>query len=254
MSGALVLGAVLAGVGGLVLGSIWAVLIERWPREVAIAWPRVTCVGCGARIFWREHLAVASWVAGRRRCPSCGRARPWYVPVIEMGTAALGSVTLLMGGVTGEAVAASVMVVALVPVVVIDIGHRLIPDSVVIPAAGVAITAMVVHDPDRWWVPVAGALGAAAFLLLLAVARPGGMGLGDVKLALLLGGALGGSVIPALAIAFVVGLGAGLVLLARRGRAPGAATIPFGPALAFGALVALMVGPELLTVSAAHLP
>jgi leader peptidase (prepilin peptidase) / N-methyltransferase len=136
--------------------------------------------------------------------------------------------------------------VTLVPVVVIDLRHRLIPDVIVLPAAALGLVAAVAADPPRWWVAVAGAAGAAGFLLLLWLLHPAGMGLGDVKLALLLGGVLGASVIPALAIAFAAGSALGIVLLARFGVRARKMAVPFGPFLAAGALVALWLGPTMI--------
>ena len=156
-----------------------------------------------------------------------------------------------MGGVLARgpgwaAVAGAALLVALIPVVVIDIRHRLIPDAVVLPAAAVALAAAVAADPGRWWAPAAAALGAALFLLLPWLVRPESMGLGDVKLALLMGAALGASVVPALAVAFAAAAAAGLVLLLRDGAAARRRPIPFGPFLAGGAVVGLGWGPALL--------
>ena len=106
----------------------------------------------------------------------------------------------------------------------------------------------MLHNPDRWWVPVVGALGASAFLGILWFLYPRGMGFGDVKLALLLGAVLGASVIPALFIAFAAGSILGIVLMARHGASARKTAIPFGPYLAAGALLALWVGPSLITL------
>ena len=134
-----------------------------------------------------------------------------------------------------------------IPVVVIDLEHKLIPNIVVLPAAAIALVFAVLHDPQRWWVPVAGAAGAAAFLGVLWLVYPRGMGFGDVKLALLLGAVLGASVIPALAIAFFAGSIIGVTLIARSGGSARKTAVPFGPFLAAGALIALWAGPTLIT-------
>ncbi len=131
---------------------------------------------------------------------------------------------------------------------IIDLEHKLIPNIVVYPAAAIALATMILHDPARWWVPVTAALGAAGFLGLLHVIKPKGMGLGDVKLALLLGAVLGASVIPALFIAFFVGSILGAVLIARFGKGARTTQIPFGPYLALGSLLALWVGPQLISL------
>lgn len=157
---------------------------------------------------------------------------------------AAGAVALF--GPTWEAVAVAILAVVLVPVVVIDMRHRLIPDILVLPATVLALAAAILADPVRWWVPVVGAMGAAGFLLLLWAVHPAGMGLGDVKLAALMGAVLGASVIPAFAIAFGAGAVLGLALLLRMGPRARKVAVPFGPFLAAGALAALWVGPALI--------
>ena len=153
---------------------------------------------------------------------------------------------ILSFGPTWEGLAAALLGVALVPVVVIDLQHHLIPDVVVLPAAALGLTAAIASDPADWWVPVTAALGAAGFLYLLYFLYPSGMGRGDVKLALLLGAVLGASVVPALFLAFALGAALGVVLLARFGARARKMAVPFGPFLAAGALVALWFGPTMI--------
>jgi leader peptidase (prepilin peptidase)/N-methyltransferase len=130
--------------------------------------------------------------------------------------------------------------------VAIDLEHKLIPDVIVLPAAAAAIVVAILADPASWWVVLASALGAAGFMLILWLAHPAGMGLGDAKLALLLGAALGASVIPALAVAFLLGGLLGVALLVRFGSRARKLAVPFGPFLAVGALVALVWGPSMI--------
>src|SRR5690606_28308007 len=101
-------------------------------------------------------------------------------------------------------------------------------------------------DPSRWWVALAAALGAGGFMFLLWFLYPGGMGFGDVKLALLMGAVLGASVVPALVVAFAGGAALGVALLARFGARARKMAVPFGPFLAAGALVALWWGPSMI--------
>lgn len=141
---------------------------------------------------------------------------------------------------------AAVLLAALVPIVIVDVRHRLIPDVVVLPAAALALAAAVGAEPRRWWVPTAAALGAAAFLLVPWLVRPEAMGLGDVKLALLMGAALGASVIPALAVAFAAAAAAGALLVVRHGASARRMAVPFAPFLAAGAVAGLVWGPAMV--------
>jgi leader peptidase (prepilin peptidase)/N-methyltransferase len=135
----------------------------------------------------------------------------------------------------------------LVAVAAIDLDLHVIPNKIVYPAAvwGI-VSALLIRLDD---VPELAAWGAGAFLffLLAALAYPAGMGMGDVKLAGVLGLYLGSSVVPALLVAFLSGTAVGIGIMARQGVAEGRKQgVPFGPFLAVGGVVALMVGPDLV--------
>jgi len=203
---------------------------------------------CGHQLRWYENVPVVSWLALGRRCSSCRQRIGWRYPAIELASGALAAGSIAAFGATWKGLAVMVMALALVPVVIIDLEHKLIPNIVVLPAAALALAFMILDDPARWWSPVAGAAGAAGFLGLLWLVHPRGMGLGDVKLALLLGAVLGASVIPAFFIAFLAGSVLGAALIARSGRGARKTAVPFGPFLAAGALLALWIGPSLITL------
>ena len=143
-----------------------------------------------------------------------------------------------------DAAAAAVFVAALVAVSVEDVRRRIVPNRIVLPAAAVVLAARTLAHPSPAWL-LAG-LGAAAFLCVPAVLRPGGMGVGDVKLALLLGFAVGPPVAGALAVALAAALVPSLALLARHGARGRTIAFPFAPFLALGGLVALLAGEPAL--------
>ena len=116
----------------------------------------------------------------------------------------------------------------------------------------IVLTANMILAPDRWKEWLGASLGASLFLFLALVAYPRGMGMGDVKLALLLGAGLGWPVSVGLMIGMVSALVASSVLFARYGLAARKMAIPFGPFLAFGAIVALFVGQQLLDAYLSH--
>ena len=130
------------------------------------------------------------------------------------------------------------LVALLVVVTVSDLRCRLVPDAALLASLAVAVPVCVVADPSGLPMRFAAGAGAAGFLLAAALIRPDGMGLGDVKLAGVLGVYLGVAVVEAMVIAFAAGSVAGLVLLARHGWATRRRTIPFAPFLALGTLVA----------------
>lgn len=238
--------AIVAGVMGLALGSFATVVISRWPSGGSLVSPRSHCTSCARTLGPLELVPVLSWVALRGRCRGCGEGVSWRYPAVELASAALAAGAIAGFGPTWEGLSAALLGVALVPIVAIDLEHKLIPDIIVLPAAALCLAFAIAADPREWWVSVAAALGASGFLFLLWLVHPGGMGLGDVKLALLLGAVLGASVVPALLVAFAGGAALGVVLLARYGSRARKMAVPFGPFLAAGALAGLWFGPAMI--------
>jgi leader peptidase (prepilin peptidase) / N-methyltransferase len=135
---------------------------------------------------------------------------------------------------------AAFFVVALLVVSVVDIRTRRIPNRIVLPAAIIVLFAHVAVAPERALEWIAASLGAFGLLLMLALLYPGGLGMGDVKLALLLGAALGWAVASALAIGLVAAALAGVAMIVFGGWSARKATLPLGPFLAFGSLAVLL--------------
>ena len=149
-------------------------------------------------------------------------------------------------GLTGDALVAAYFCAALVVLSAIDAERRILPDLIVLPSFVLVLAGQIVLHPDRWLEYVLCSLGAALFLFLALVAYPRGMGMGDVKLALLLGAGLGKLVGVGLMVGMLSALVASSILFAQHGLKARKMAIPFGPFLAFGAIVALFVGQRLL--------
>jgi leader peptidase (prepilin peptidase)/N-methyltransferase len=130
----------------------------------------------------------------------------------------------------------------LVVLAAIDIDRHLLPNRIVLPAAAIVLGGQLLFFPEHALTSTGAALGAAGLFAAARLVYPAGLGMGDVKLALLLGALLGTAVLPALTLGtFAAGV-FGLVLLARRGAAARKTAIPFGPFLGFGAIVVLLFG------------
>ncbi|HEV7133372.1 MAG TPA: prepilin peptidase [Gaiellaceae bacterium] len=229
---------------GLAVGSFLNVVAARVPLKRSIVSPGSACMECGHEIAWYDNVPLVSWLVLRGRCRSCGaRISPIY-PAVELLTALLVAGSVLKFGLTGTAAVAAFFCLALVAVSATDIEHRIIPNVIVLPAAVIVLAANSALHPSLQW--VLAALGASGFLFGAALAYPKGMGMGDVKLALLMGAALGRTVPVALMIGMVAALVPGLYLLARHGQAARKMGIPFGPFLALGSVVALFAGHPLL--------
>ena len=177
----------------------------------------------------------------RGRCRSCGERIPFRYPLVELVTALLVAGCVWKFGPTADAAVAAFFCLALVAVSATDLEYRVIPNRIVLPAAAVVLVANTALHPSPEW--ALAALGASGFLFAAALAYPKGMGMGDVKLALLMGAALGRTVPVALMIGMVGALVPGIWLLARHGQAGRKMGIPFGPFLALGSVVALFAGP-----------
>ena len=236
--------AAVAFVPGLALGSFLNVVAARVPVGRSVVHPPSACMSCGTRLAWYDNVPLVSWLVLRGRCRHCGASIPWKYPVVELVTALLVAGCVAAFGLSWEAAVAVVFCAALVAITVTDFERRVIPNKIVLPAAAVVLVAQTILQPSVEWT-LAG-FGAAAFLLVAALAYPAGMGMGDVKLALLLGVMLGRVVPVALMIGMVTALLPAIVLFARHGSAARKMAIPFGPFLAFGGIVGLFAGNWLL--------
>jgi leader peptidase (prepilin peptidase) / N-methyltransferase len=228
----------------LALGSFLNVVAARVPLRRSIVRPPSACMSCSERIAWYDNVPVLSWFVLRGRCRHCKAAIPWVYPAVELATAALVAGCVLAFGVTWDALVASFFCAVLVVISAIDLEHKIIPNRIVVPAFGVVLAAQTLLHPSPEW--ALAALGASGFLFAAAVVHPAGMGMGDVKLALLLGAMLGRVVPVGLMLGMLLALVPSIVLLARHGAAARKMGFPFGPFLALGAILALFWGDRLM--------
>jgi leader peptidase (prepilin peptidase)/N-methyltransferase len=163
-------------------------------------------------------------------------------PAVAVAGALVASACFARFGLGGEGAVAACFAAVLVVLAAIDLERRIIPNRIVVPAATLILIAQIGLNPDRALEWTAAALGAALFLLLPLLVYPNGMGMGDVKLALLLGVGLGWAIVPALVIGLLAAFVVALAVLVRGGLAARKTALPFGPFLALGALVALFLG------------
>jgi leader peptidase (prepilin peptidase)/N-methyltransferase len=234
----------------LALGSFINVVAARVPLSRSVVRPSSACMSCGAGIAWYDNVPVVSWLLLRGRCRSCGTCISSIYPAVELATGGLVAGCFVAFGLSGEAFVAAFFCEVLVVLSAIDLRHRIVPNRIVVPAAIVVLVAQTALKPSPEW--ALGALGASGFLLVAALAYPAGMGMGDVKLALLLGAMLGRLVGVGLMLGMLAALLPSIVLVARHGSAARKMGIPFAPFLAFGAIVALFAGRPLLDAYLGH--
>jgi leader peptidase (prepilin peptidase) / N-methyltransferase len=237
----------LAGCLGAAIGSFLNVVIWRLPRGESVVAPRSSCPQCATPIRARDNVPVLSWALLRGRCRDCKAAISPRYPVIEALTALLCVAVVVVLGPGTQAWLALALVLLLVPVTFIDLDHRIIPNVLMAIGAVSALALVAVLQPDALVEHLIAAAGAGGFLLVAAIAYPAGMGMGDVKLAAVLGLFLGTAVAPAMFVAMLAGSVVGALIIARKGAKEGRKTaIPFGPYLAFGAVVGALYGDAMV--------
>jgi leader peptidase (prepilin peptidase) / N-methyltransferase len=229
---------------GLALGSFLNVVAARLPRGGSVMRPASACMSCATPIAWHDNVPLVSYLVLRGRCRACGARIPLRYPAVELVTALLVAACVFAFGLTPEALVAAFFCAVLVAVSAIDIEHRIIPNRIVLPATAVVLVAQTALEPSVEW--VLAALGCSLFLFLAVLAYPAGMGMGDVKLALLLGAALGRTAPVALMVGMLAALIPAVFLFALHGMRARKMAIPFGPFLALGGVVALFAGDRLL--------
>jgi leader peptidase (prepilin peptidase)/N-methyltransferase len=252
---------------GLLIGSFLNVVAYRVPIGMSVVAPPSACPGCGTPIAARDNVPLLSWVLLRGACRHCRMPISVRYPLVEAATGIVFAVAALpflprvttaadprialAGGL--ELVAYLYLAAISVALAVIDLDVRRLPDAIVLPSYAVAAALLVAVDllrGDAAKLPlvVIGGAGSFLFYYLLRVLKPGGMGLGDVKLAGVLGLYLGQAGLAQLLVgtfaAFVLGGVAGIALILAR-RSTRRSTIPFGPWMLGGAWIGILAGAPL---------
>jgi leader peptidase (prepilin peptidase) / N-methyltransferase len=160
------------------------------------------------------------------------------VAVVAIGTAAAA---LIKFDLSGRAFVAAFFCVVLVILAAIDLEKRIIPNRIVVPAGIAVLVGNIVAEPDHAWEWTIAAFGTSLVALIIALATRGGIGMGDVKLAFLIGAGLGTAVVGAIIVAMLAVFLVAVGILASRGLKARKEQIPFGPFLVLGALVALFL-------------
>jgi leader peptidase (prepilin peptidase)/N-methyltransferase len=239
--------AALAGAFGLIVGSFLNVVAYRLPRGESIVFPGSHCPSCDTPIKAYDNVPVLSWLVLRGRCRSCRKSISARYPIVEAATAALLVAVVLAKGADSDAWLGLAFVILLVPVTLIDLDHRIIPNTLMLVGTVASVGILLLTDPGALTEHLIAAAAAGGFLLIAALAYPAGMGMGDVKLAAVMGLFLGRDVGPAMLVALVAGSVVGALIIARKGAKEGRKTaIPFGPYLAFGGLVGLFAGDAMV--------
>jgi leader peptidase (prepilin peptidase) / N-methyltransferase len=239
--------AALAFLWGLMAGSFVTVVAHRVPRGESIVGPRSRCPACGAQIAAYDNVPVFSWALLRGRSRCCGEPISSRYPLTELALGALYAATVLvLWNDPGEVALGLVFVTMLAAITLTDLERRIIPNRILLVAALIAAAIAAAVDPGSLPERAIAAVVAGGLFFAAALAYPRGMGLGDVKLAAVMGLFLGRDVAPAIFVALLAGSLVGLAMIARQGTTARKQAIPFGPFLALGGVVGLLAGDQLV--------
>src|SRR5919107_5540687 len=207
----------LAAPFGLLIGSFLNVVAYRLPRGESLVKPRSRCTSCGTEVRPIDNVPLLSWLFLRGRCRHCEEPISARYPAVELTTAVVFAAVVLARGLSLDLLLELPFAAMLIAVANIDLEHRIVPNRILLPMAVGGIGASAFVRPDA--LPELLIAGAAAFTVLLATAliHPAGMGMGDVKLAGVMGLYLGLAVAPGLLVAFLTGSIVGIAVIALRG-------------------------------------
>ena len=235
---------------GLIVGSFLNVCIYRLPRRESVVWPASRCTACSRALAWHENVPVAGWLALRGRCRTCREPVSAMYPIVELITGVVFAGGFLVYGLTPLLAVRLAFACAMIVLFVIDLQHRILPNSITLPGIVAGLVASVFLPPG--WLPaVIGTLAGGGVLFAIAeayyrVRGVEGLGMGDVKMLAMIGAFLGWQqMLVTLILASFAGSVVGVAILAGR-RGGMKAALPFGTFLAVGAIVAAVAGDALL--------
>jgi leader peptidase (prepilin peptidase)/N-methyltransferase len=239
--------AVLAAIFGAIVGSFLNVVAYRLPRKESLLHPGSRCPQCETPIKPYDNVPILGWLWLRGRCRACGAPISWHYPAVEATAALLCALCVVKFGADSDVWLPLVFVLLLIPITLIDLEFTIIPNSLTLIGAVAAIVLTAAFNSDHLVAHLIAGAAAGGFFLIAAIVYPAGMGMGDVKLAGVMGLVLGRAVVPAIFAALLLGTVVGAGVMARYGVREGRKKgIPFGPWLGAGSLVGLFFGDAIV--------
>ena len=239
-------GHVIAFIFGSMIGSFANVCIHRLPRRQSLVFPASHCPSCQEPLRPWHNIPLLSYLALRGRCAFCGTAISVRYPLVECLGGLLYVFLYHQFGFSVHSVVLILLATALLIVSFIDLQHKIIPDVITLPGIVAGVVASFLITPVGVVSSILGVVLGGGLFFLVAVIRPGGMGGGDIKLIAMIGAFLGWqAVLMTIFLGACTGSVAGLalMLLGKKGRKD---MVPFGPFLAFGALLTMVWGQDML--------
>ena len=238
---------------GLALGSFANVCIYRIPQRKSLLLPGSFCPKCGAKIRFYDNVPLLSYIFLKGRCRDCRAKISLEYPLVEFLTSALLVVAYLRFGLSWDFAARAILIIIMILTFFIDLKHRIIPDVLTFPGIilgfglSFAVTSPSVSN-SLLGIVVGGAMFYLAAILGELLFKKESMGGGDIKLAMMLGAFLGWkNILLVLFLSAFLGSLIGGVALFFSKDVKETRTIPFGPFLALGAVIAMFVGDALIS-------
>lgn len=239
---------------GALIGSFLNVVVWRVPQGLSIVRPPSACPHCGHQIAWYDNIPIVSYLVLGGKCRSCKTRISARYPLVEAATAVafgLLGVGAYLGWYPAALLPTLLYWAAIgIALTLIDLDHHRLPNAIVLPsyivtAVLLALASVLTGDYGRLLTAAIGCAALFALYWILAVAYPGGMGFGDVKLAGALGMLLGWLgwaplIVGAFSAFLLGGLVGGILMVGR--RATRKSRIPFGPFMLVGAAVGVFAG------------
>ncbi len=230
---------------GLITGSFLNVLIYKVPRKLSLFKPYVICNYCQKKLPFTYSLPIISYISGRTRCNECSVRIPLQNILVSVLNAIFYTAMYLAFGASLYTAMGIILCSVLLVISFIDWEFMIIPNVIVLPVTLVGlfftIPMAVLGNPSKWWMPIAFSAGSFVFMLIIHLIYPKGMGMGDVKLALMLGAFLVKNVVVGLFLGFLIGSVAGIIFIIFRKKTL-KQYIPFGPFISAGGFIALFLG------------
>jgi len=238
---------------GLSLGSFLNVCIYRIPHRKSVLYPPSSCPKCGTKIRFYDNMPILSYIVLMGKCRTCKAKISMQYPLVEFITAALLVIAYLRFGLTWDFAARSILILVMILTFFIDLKHRIIPDVLTLPGIILGFLFSFLVDSPSVLNSALGAIAGGAIFYLAAVLgeilfKKESMGGGDIKLAVLLGAFLGWTnVILVFFLSALFGALIGGAALFFSKQVKDTRTIPFGPFLALGAIIAVFLGDSIIS-------
>jgi len=235
---------------GALLGSFANVIIYRWPKNESIVTPRSKCPHCQKSILFYDNIPIFSWIFLRGKCRHCQVKISIRYPLVELTMAVVFLVIYLFVGESWNLLEYLIMAFGLVTASFIDIDHFLLPDVITLPGIIIGLVGAFLNPNRLFLDSILGVLVGGGFLWAIAVVyqlirKEEGMGGGDIKLLAWVGAVLGWKAIPFIIISgSLLGSVLGLLLAGKQNKGM-KTVIPFGPYLAFGAILYVCGGESI---------